>query len=127
MEQIVLFALLLGLLAGWFLLNASIASWAINDAQKRGQSGGIIVPLIWLCGPFGAMLWLMIRPKTRISELQPSDYDNAEDAMAAASRLDLMGDWDDAAALYEYVAKRWPQHADYAMNSLSALREKSGL
>jgi hypothetical protein len=51
-------------------------------------------------------------------------YSNAEDALAAAFQLDMHGDWDAANALYEEIARRWPDHAQYAQGRISEIEGK---
>ena len=38
------------------------ASWAINDALKRGKSALLVVALLTFLGPFGVLPWLLLRP-----------------------------------------------------------------
>ena len=99
-------------------------TWAIGDAQRRGQGGGLIVLLFWLFGPFAALVWLAARPSQALIERAPSDYDDADDAMAAASRLDSLGDWDAALSLYRSIAERWPEHAPYVTNCIADITQK---
>ena len=55
---------ILGLLfAGVFLfIYFAPAAWAVGDAQRRGQAGGIVVLLFLLFGPLTAIIWLCVRP-----------------------------------------------------------------
>ena len=103
-----------------------IGVWAIRDARKRrpDSSGFFLVPLFLLLGPCAILFWLFIRNSTPpISE--PHDvYTNVEDALAAASRLDQFGEWDEAIALYESAAHRWPEHKDYVAECLQRIKEK---
>ena len=48
----------------------------------------------------------------------------ADDAMNAASRLDELGDWLDAITAYRNIVDRWPDHATYASNCISAIQRK---
>lgn len=99
-------------------------TWAIGDAQRRGQGGGLIVVLFWLFGPLAALVWLGVRPTQALIERAPADYDDADDAMAAASRLDSLGDWDAALSLYRSVAERWPEHSTYVTNCIADITQK---
>src|SRR5262245_49133974 len=103
---VVLFA---AFIAAWF----GPAAWAIGDAQKRGQSGGVVVLLFWLFGPFSALVWLLTRPRSTLVERPREAYTNADDAIAAAAHLDTLGDWDAAMALYQDAGNRWPEHGAY--------------
>ncbi len=74
------------------IVYAGSAAWVIGDAQKRGHSGGVLFLLIWLCGPFSALIWLMLRPRTTLVERPVHDYTSADDAIDAAAKLDMLGD-----------------------------------
>lgn len=108
-------------LAGGYLWTVA---WAIGDAEKRGQSGGAVVFLFWLFGPLAALVWLSTRPSETLTKRGPDSYTDPEDAIAAASRLDSLGDWDAAVQFYESIAKRWPEHSEYVGNCLSELQRK---
>ena len=103
------------------------AAWAVGDAQKRGQAGGVIVLLFWLFGPLSALIWLCVRPSTKVSERSPESYSDPDDALAAAARLEQLGEWDSAISLYENVAKRCPEHHDYIATCVEQIKEKQGL
>lgn len=100
------------------------AVWAVGDAQKRGHSGGIIVPLFWLLGPLSALIWLAIRPSQQLNRRTPDSFDNPEDALAAASRLTTLGDWDEAITLYETVRNHWPDNTEYVDGCLAEIEER---
>lgn len=112
------------LFAGFVAVYAGSVAWAVRDAQQRGHSGGRIVLFFCLFGPLSAIAWLAIRPKTRLVERQPTTYRNADDAIDAATRLDDLGDWDEAIAVLEYAAQQWPEHADYTRQSIKAIDAK---
>ena len=100
------------------------AVWAVNDAQKRGFTGGVIIALIWLSGPFAAVVWRFFRPSTMLSEKERQNYDNADDAISAASQLEMLGNWDAAIALYENASSRWPEHQRYAQQCVRRIQSK---
>jgi hypothetical protein len=66
----------------------------------------------------------------------PDDYDfeevekdqvehaNADDAIAAAKKLDQMGEWDAAVHAYRYVSGRWPEHTTYMANCIAVVQRK---
>lgn len=99
-------------------------AWAIGDAQRRGQGGGFIFVLFWLFGPLAALVWLGVRPTQSLTERMPDDYTDPDDAMAAASHLDSLGDWDAAVSLYRSVAERWPEHSAYIDKCVSDISRK---
>ena len=99
-------------------------AWAIGDAQRRGYGGCMILVLFWLFGPLAALVWLTMRPKQTLLARSPNDYDDPDDAMAAASRLETLGDWDAAIALYRSAADRWPEHSDYIQNCIEEIVRK---
>ncbi|QDU96487.1 hypothetical protein [Lignipirellula cremea] len=117
---IIALVVLLAVLGGYIW----VVSWAINDAQKRGYGSGLIVVLFWIFGPVAAVIWLIARPTETLVQRAPKSYDDPEDALAAASRLDSLGDWDAAAELYTSVAERWPEHRKYAGNCLAEVKQK---
>jgi hypothetical protein len=106
-----------------------IGVWAIRDARKRrpDSSGFFLVPLFLLLGPCAILFWLFVRNSTPpIAE--PHDvYSNAEDALAAASRLDQFGEWDKAIMLYENAALRWPEHKEYIAQCQKRIQAKQAL
>lgn len=101
-----------------------IVAWAIGDAQKRGYGGSLVVLSFWLLGPLAVLVWVATRPKETVQQQVPSSFDDPEDAIAAAARLDLLGDWESSAALYRSVAERWPKHGTYVANCLSEIQKK---
>jgi hypothetical protein len=105
---------------------AAIA-WAITDARRRGRTGGAIVLLLALFGPLSALLWLVMRPKTAVIDRNEADYDNADDALAAASQLDHLGEWRAAALLYQHAAARWPEHRPYVVQCLARIWQKQAI
>ena len=52
------------------------------------------------------------------------DADDAENALAAAARLDHRGDWNDAISLYQSIEERWPEHANYVHNCIRDIERK---
>jgi len=54
-------------------------------------------------------------------------YANADDAIAAASRLEMRGDWIASIDLYRRAAERWPQHATYNQNCIDRVSQKQSL
>src|SRR5262245_46837841 len=83
----------------FLVVYGGCAAWVIGDAQKRGYSDTALFLLIWLCGPLSALIWLLVRPRTKLVERPAQDYANADDALVAASKLDMLGDWDEAIEL----------------------------
>jgi hypothetical protein len=109
-------------LAFLFLWGAC-AAWVVSDAQRRGRSG-LAFFLLWICGPFCALIWLLVRPRTNPAERPAEGYTIADDALAAAAQLDMLGDWDEAVNLYRYAATRWPEHGDYINQCINAIHSK---
>jgi hypothetical protein len=119
--------LLLGFAVGFVICYIGPVAWAIRDANERGFAGGIIVLLFLMGGPLAAVIWFIIRPLRTLSQINAGEYDNADDAMAAAAKLDQIGEWDSAERLYLLCIDRWPEHAAYAKRCLDAIREKRKL
>lgn len=102
-------------------------AWAIGDTRKRGKNGGVVIFLFWLFGPLAAIIWLIFRPTTRLDQRLPDKYNNAEDAIAGASKLDMPGDWSASSALYRDAAERWPEYADYIQRCIDRIAEKQAM
>src|SRR5262245_31723952 len=102
-------------------------AWAITDARQRGRTGVGVVMMIALFGPFAALMWVVMRPKFALVERRVGDYDHPEDALVAAAKLDALGEWDHAAALYEHAAIHWPEHRPYVVSCLARLQRMKAL
>ncbi len=110
---------------GFFLTGyIGVGAWAVGDAQNRGQTGALVVFLFYLFGPLSALVWLMVRPRKTLAERLPCEYANAEDALAAATRLDMLGDWERAIAVYETAAQQWPEHQPYIDQCVARIQKK---
>jgi hypothetical protein len=103
---------------------AGSVAWLVGDAHKRGYSGIAPFFLLWICWPVSALIWLLVRPRTKLVERPLDDYANADDALVAASKLDMLGEWDGAIALYQQVAARWPEHENYVRECIKAIDGK---
>lgn len=99
-------------------------AWAVGDAQRRGQSGGVIVLLFCLLGPFASLSWLILRPRRTLLEKLPSEYNDPDEAISAAARLNFLGDWDASINFYHSIADRWPEHAEYSGNCIGSITLK---
>lgn len=49
----------------WFLIGLIASIWAASDAENRGKSGCLVFLLVFLLGPVGIILWLLIRPEEK--------------------------------------------------------------
>ena len=47
----------------WFLIGLIASIWALSDASDRGKSGCLVFLLVFLGGPIGLIIWLLIRPE----------------------------------------------------------------
>jgi len=113
-------------IAMFVAVYVGIGVWAIRDARKRrpDTSSFFLVPLFLLLGPCAIIFWLFVRNSTP-PVAEPHDvYTNAEDALAAASRLDQFGEWDKAILLYENAAHRWPEQKGYVVECMKRIKEK---
>lgn len=99
-------------------------AWVVGDAQQRGHSGAIIAPLWYVLGPAAAIVWLCVRPARKLIDRSTDDFDSPDDALAAATRLDTLGEWDAAIDMFRMAAKRWPDHASYAERCISDIETK---
>ena len=117
---------IIGLVILLALLMAYVASaaWAVGDAQKRGQSGGALIFLLWIFGPLAAIVWLIVRPRDALIDQPPKSYDNADDMISAASRLEMLGEWNTAIVMYQQAASQWPEHERYAQECIGRIKRK---
>ena len=97
-----------------------------GDTRMGWYSRGVLFLLLWLCGPVSARIWSFLRAGVTLAERPVHDYSNADDAIDAASKLDMIGDWDEAVALYQYTAARWPEHQGYVKECINEINNKRG-
>jgi len=76
---------------------------------------------------FPRVNWPRFRRNWRVGPQSFDDYDNPDDAIAAASRLDTNGDWSASIDLYRHAADRWPEHAEYIQQCIKRVAEKQSL
>ncbi|MBC7852649.1 MAG: hypothetical protein IAF94_04360 [Pirellulaceae bacterium] len=129
MKELLQLLLALFLIAFFLAVYVGIGVWAIRDARKRrpDQSGFLLVALFLLLGPCAVIFWLFVRNAMPPIARPHADYNTAEDALSAASRLDQFGEWDKAIALYENAALRWPEHREYIAECQKRLQAKQTL
>ena len=97
---------------------------------------GAVCLMLPLCGPLLGLtlpigIWLLVllqqssvRDSFQIGRSSIDGADDAENALAAAARLDHRGDWDDAISLYQFIEERWPEHANYVHNCIRDIERK---
>lgn len=56
--------------------------------------------------------------------MNTKNFDNPDDALAAASKLDSRGDWTASLDLYRHAAERWPEHKEYIQRCIDRVTEK---
>lgn len=122
--DLVTIVVLLFFIIGFFGIYVGSAAWTIRDAQKRGYDGIFPLVLMLAFGPLAAIVWLMVRPSTELVERLRPVNESAEDAMNAAVKLDAMGEWDEALALYRHTAARFPEHAAYIQECIKRVEAK---
>jgi hypothetical protein len=49
-------------LSVWLIIAISLM-WVYRDAEKRGKSGCLVTPIVFLIWPFGLVVWSIFRPK----------------------------------------------------------------
>lgn len=92
------------------------------------------IPLLgpWCGLVFPVGIWTLVllrRPAIRDSftsslDLQSDGQESADDLLAHAAQLDAAGEWDRAIGVYRDAAARWPEHATYVENCISAIASK---
>jgi len=55
------------------------------------------------------------------------EYENADDAIVAASKLEMCGNWNASIDLYRQAAQRWPEHTGYVQRCIARVNEKQSL
>ena len=109
---------------GFLGVYAGSVAWAIGDAQKRGRSGCVVLAFMFIFGPLAAVIWLFVRPTTTLANRPVDAYETADDALAGVAKLDMLGEWNQALALYFHVANRWPEHENYANECINQIERK---
>ena len=109
---------------GFVTFIAAIFAWGVGDSQKRGQTGCFFLIMFAFLGPLGVLVWLLVRPAKTLVQRPHENYTSADEALAAASSLEQLGEWDLAIALYENAAHRWPGQKGYIAECLQRIKEK---
>ncbi|MBI1314127.1 hypothetical protein GC176_22765 [bacterium] len=76
---------------------------------------------------FQRMEWSRFRSMWNRGRRSCGEYENAEDAISVASKLEMLGDWTASIDLYRYAAERWPEHTRYVQNCIDRVTEKQSL
>ena len=71
--------------------------------------------------------WARFRMNLNSAQQSFADYGNPDDAIAAASRLDMSGDWNASIELYRLASERWPEHTEYIQNCIERVTAKQSL
>ena len=103
------------------IFTGSIA-WGVKEFQTRDAGAGWLL-LLWLFGPVTLLAWFAKRPK-RLVDRTPDDFTYADDQIAAASRLESLGDLDAARRLLTDASSRWPEYDDYIRNMMTEIDRK---
>jgi len=133
MEVASIISIILGIIC-IALAVAAIPLWvasivlAVRHARKQGDSVWLVVLFLVLFGPLAGIIWLFFwlffRPRTKVIQRSADDYAIPEDAIAAATQLDMLGEWDAAIALYRGAVERWPEHEHYIQECIRRIEEK---
>jgi hypothetical protein len=76
---------------------------------------------------FPRLPWPRVRLKWKRGTRSFADYENADDAIAAASKLEMRGDWTASIDMYRRAAERWPEHSEYIRHCIERVTEKQSL
>ncbi len=79
------------------------------------------------CGNRAQLLVRRFISRCKAADPSSTDFDNPDDALAAAARLDMRGEWNASIDLYRRVAARWPEHAEYVGRCVDRIAEKQSL
>ena len=126
---------------GVFMILPAIGLYGSFVMLKRERYGmalaaasAMMVPILGPCFgltlPIGIWTFVLLRRDgvresfSTATGLVPDATDNADDAIAAASKLDTLGDWHQSIAAYRVAAERWPEHATYINNCIGDIQRK---
>lgn len=131
---------IVGFLGAFMVLPALglFGSIAMLKRERYGMSvigaAAMMVPIFGPC--FGLTLpigiWALVvlcKSAVRAEFSTPTagseiSFDNADDAIAAASKLNANGSWDASIAAYRAAGERWPEHATYIENCIADVQRK---
>tara|TARA_A100001391_G_scaffold140046_1_gene98067 strand:- start:526 stop:909 length:384 start_codon:yes stop_codon:yes gene_type:complete len=103
------------------VFTGSVA-WGVKEFQSRDVGAGWLL-LLWLFGPVTLFAWFAFRPK-RLVDRTLDDYTNADDQLAAAARLESLGELQAAQHLLGDASARWPEHDTYISNMMTEIDRK---
>ena len=126
---------------GVFMVLPAIGLYGSIAMLKRERYGmalaaasAMMVPVLGPCFgftlPLGIWTIVLLRRDgvrhtfTTTPNPVPDDFDNADDALAAASKLDTIGDWHASIVAYRVAAEQWPGHAAYIDNCIADVQRK---
>jgi hypothetical protein len=126
---------------GVFMILPAVGLYGSVSMLKRERYGmalaaasAMMVPVLGPCFgltlPIGIWTFVLLRRDgvhetfSTTTNPVPSETDNADDAIAAASKLDAIGEWHASIAAYRVAAERWPEHAAYIGNCIASVQRK---
>ena len=126
---------------GMFMVLPAIGLFGSIAMLKRERYGmavaaasAMMVPVLGPCFgltlPIGIWAIVLLRRDgvrdtfSTTTSPAPGEFENADDAIAAASKLDTMGDWHASIAAYRAAAERWPEHSTYIDNCIADVQRK---
>jgi hypothetical protein len=68
--------------------------------------------------------WAAAIPTIKSLGSKTVDYEDPDEVLAHASRLNRQGRWDEAIKIYRAAASQWPQQATYIGNCIAEIEEK---
>ena len=109
---------LIGIVAGY-----RVAQWYSDAFYFSPLLAATLVKL--LSAPY--LSRVISRERTGQNPASFEQISSADDAIAAAARLDARGDWSDAIEMYRRTAERWPAQNEYIQNCITRVVEKQSL
>jgi len=115
---------LLSLFAATTAIAIACKVWTMDsDDRKLDAVLGAILVVVSL------FLWLLSCAIDFVRTASWKQFDqcqNAEDALLAACRLDILGKWEEATSAYRISAERWPEHRTYIERCIDKIEQKRG-
>lgn len=126
---------------GAFMLLPAIGLYGSIAMLKRERyemalaaASAMMVPILGPCFgltlPVGIWALVLLRRNgirntfSTTTNRTPDEIASADDAIAAASKLDTIGEWHASITAYRAAAERWPEHATYIDNCIADVQRK---
>jgi hypothetical protein len=111
-----------------FIATAAVAVacavWIMNPGNRSTPTEvvlGFAVLFVFPIVLLRLLLFMMDRPA---STRRFDQFQNADEAISAAIRLDVLARWEEAAEIYRLSAERWPEHRPFIERCVEEIAKK---